>query len=178
MLHFRVYYCFIALVFFFFLFVLVVYYYCCILITSTLTFISLALPMNLRLFVRLIFLRLTACDDRTIINNSISHLTRNQDGHWVRMYVYWWSWVERTATPLEPQSRFGDKLLDIWMVCPQNGTAVLKGLMWRQHTTIAGTGTIYRTVWYCCASVLDAVRQCYFPWFLYLALCLDVLVRV
>ena len=31
-------------------------------------------------------------------------------------------------TPLEPQSRFGDKLLEIWQVCPQNGTAVLKGL--------------------------------------------------
>ena len=30
-------------------------------------------------------------------------------------------------TPLEPQSRFGDKLLDIRLVCPQNGTAVLKG---------------------------------------------------
>ena len=29
---------------------------------------------------------------------------------------------------LEPQSRFGDKLLIIWVVCPQNGTAVLKGL--------------------------------------------------
>ena len=26
------------------------------------------------------------------------------------------------------QSRFGDKLLGIWLVCPQNGTAVLKGL--------------------------------------------------
>ena len=31
-------------------------------------------------------------------------------------------------TPLEPQSRFGDKLLENLMVCPQNGTAVLKGL--------------------------------------------------
>ena len=29
---------------------------------------------------------------------------------------------------LEPQSRFGDKLLKIWRVCPHNGTAVLKGL--------------------------------------------------
>ena len=26
-------------------------------------------------------------------------------------------------TPLEPQSRFGDKLLEIWLVCSQNGTA-------------------------------------------------------
>ena len=31
-------------------------------------------------------------------------------------------------TPLETQSRFGDKLLEIRLVCPQNGTAVLKGL--------------------------------------------------
>ena len=29
-------------------------------------------------------------------------------------------------TPLEPQSRFGYKLLEIRLVCPQNGTAVLK----------------------------------------------------
>ena len=29
---------------------------------------------------------------------------------------------------LEPQSRFGDKLLGIRLVCPQHGTAVLKGL--------------------------------------------------
>ena len=28
-----------------------------------------------------------------------------------------------------PQSRFGDKLLEIWVVCPQNRTAVLKGLI-------------------------------------------------
>ena len=31
-------------------------------------------------------------------------------------------------TPLEPQSRFGDKPLKYQVVCPQNGTAVLKGL--------------------------------------------------
>ena len=32
-------------------------------------------------------------------------------------------------TPLGPQSRFGGRLLEIWMVCPQHGTtAVLKGL--------------------------------------------------
>ena len=35
-----------------------------------------------------------------------------------------------SSTPLEPQSRFGGKLLEIGLVCPQNGTAVLKGLMW------------------------------------------------
>ena len=31
-------------------------------------------------------------------------------------------------TPLEPQSRFGDKPVKFQIVCPQNGTAVLKGL--------------------------------------------------
>ena len=31
-------------------------------------------------------------------------------------------------TLLGPQSRFGDKLPRIWLVCPKNGTAVLKGL--------------------------------------------------
>ena len=31
-------------------------------------------------------------------------------------------------TPLEPQSRFGDKPVKFQVVCPQNGTAVLKGL--------------------------------------------------
>ena len=31
-------------------------------------------------------------------------------------------------TLLEPQSRFGNKLLGIRVVCPQNGTAFLKGL--------------------------------------------------
>ena len=34
--------------------------------------------------------------------------------------------VFSTLTPLEPQSRFRDKLLEIWLVCPHNGTAVLK----------------------------------------------------
>ena len=34
----------------------------------------------------------------------------------------------RLLTPLEPQSRFGDKPLGFQVVCPQNGTAVLKGL--------------------------------------------------
>ena len=31
-------------------------------------------------------------------------------------------------TLLGPQPRFGDQLLGIWVVCPPNGTAVLKGL--------------------------------------------------
>ena len=37
-------------------------------------------------------------------------------------------------TPLEPQSRFGDKPLKFQVVCPQNGTAVLKGLNDRGDT--------------------------------------------
>ena len=41
-------------------------------------------------------------------------------------------------TPLEPQSRFGDKLLKIWVVCPQNGTAVLKAFG-RAHLAVATT---------------------------------------
>ena len=32
-------------------------------------------------------------------------------------------------TPLEPQPRFVGKLLEIRVVCPQNGTAVLKGIL-------------------------------------------------
>ena len=32
-------------------------------------------------------------------------------------------------TPLEPQSRFGDKPVKLYVICPQNGTAVLKGLI-------------------------------------------------
>ena len=35
---------------------------------------------------------------------------------------------KNALTPLEPQSRFGDKLPQFQVVCPQNGTAVLKGL--------------------------------------------------
>ena len=38
------------------------------------------------------------------------------------------SYTEHALTPLEPQSRFGDKLLEIRLVCPQNGASVLKGL--------------------------------------------------
>ena len=31
-------------------------------------------------------------------------------------------------TPLEPQSRFGDKIVKFQVICPQNATAVLRGL--------------------------------------------------
>ena len=37
------------------------------------------------------------------------------------------------VTPLEPQSRLGDKPLEIRAVYPQNGTAVLKGLSIMRH---------------------------------------------
>ena len=39
-------------------------------------------------------------------------------------------WVDTLLlTPLEPQSRFGDKLHESCVVCPQNGAAVLEGLI-------------------------------------------------
>ena len=47
--------------------------------------------------------------------------------------------------PLEPQSRFGDKPLKFQVVCPPNGTSVLKGLktdraagvdMWRYYVFV------------------------------------------
>ena len=38
--------------------------------------------------------------------------------------------VTAGLTPLEPQSRFGDKQLEIWLACHRNGTAALKGLNW------------------------------------------------
>ena len=44
-------------------------------------------------------------------------------------------------TPLEPQSRLGTKLLEIRLVCPQNGTAVLKGLR-GTHNEDGGFGNI------------------------------------
>ena len=36
--------------------------------------------------------------------------------------------IPAQLTLLEPQSRFGDKSLGVRLVCPQIGTAVLKGL--------------------------------------------------
>ena len=44
----------------------------------------------------------------------------------VRLPSGWEKKVGLTLSGL--QSRFGDKLLEIWAVCPHNGTAVLKGL--------------------------------------------------
>ena len=46
------------------------------------------------------------------------------------------------VNPLEPQSRFGDKVLEIRADCPQNGTAVLKGLRERQHHHPIGSVSI------------------------------------
>ena len=50
----------------------------------------------------------------------------------------------RRLTLLEPQSHFGYKPLKFQVVCPQNGTAVLKGLK--------GDGW---SVYYCCGSSVD-----------------------
>ena len=44
-------------------------------------------------------------------------------------------------THLEPQSRFRDNLLEIYVVCPQNGTAVLKGS--RDHRSYECTAVFY-----------------------------------
>ena len=48
-------------------------------------------------------------------------------------------------TLLEPQSRFGGKPLNFQLVCPQNGTAVLKGLILEL---------------YCCCCVPCVARVC------------------
>ena len=39
----------------------------------------------------------------------------------------------RVLTLVEPQSHFGDKPVKFQVVCPQNGTAVLKGLSAQEH---------------------------------------------
>ena len=38
-------------------------------------------------------------------------------------------WYFCCTSAFEPRSRLGPKLLEIWLVCPQNGTAVLKELI-------------------------------------------------
>ena len=45
--------------------------------------------------------------------------------------------VSRGLTLLEPQSRFGDKPRKFQVVCPQNGTAVLKGSYVRTYVRTA-----------------------------------------
>ena len=40
----------------------------------------------------------------------------------------WAELADFQLTLLEPQSRCGDKPLKFQVICPQNGTAVLKGL--------------------------------------------------
>ena len=52
-------------------------------------------------------------------------------------------------TPLEPQSRFGDKVLEIRVECPQNGTAVLKGLTLPAPVNLLFRGTIVNRTKYC-----------------------------
>ena len=49
-----------------------------------------------------------------------------------------------SLTPLEPQSRFGDTLLEVWVVCPQNGTAVLKGLSEEPQKKMGWTSIVER----------------------------------
>ena len=48
---------------------------------------------------------------------------------------------KHALTLLEPQSHFGDKALKLQVVCPQNGTAVLKGLR-GAHNENGGFGNI------------------------------------
>ena len=62
-------------------------------------------------------------------------------------------------TPLEPQSRVGDKLLEVRMVCPQNGTAVLKGLSaTRIYTSRATMNTNYW--WVLITTIINFNLQC------------------
>ena len=39
-------------------------------------------------------------------------------------------------TPLETQSRFGGKPVKLYVICPQNGAAVLKGLIENKNTNL------------------------------------------
>ena len=55
-----------------------------------------------------------------------------------------------SLTPLEPQSRFGDKVLEIRVNCPQNGTAVLKGLSRRVallNSSVRRFSIVFRRFW-------------------------------
>ena len=58
------------------------------------------------------------------------------------------------STPLEPQSRFGDKPLKFQVVCPQNGTAVLQGL-----TTVTNQVPLAITTVIFCAHVFPSILQ-------------------
>ena len=58
-------------------------------------------------------------------------------------WLFPFSWLIRMLTPLEPQSRFGDKPVKFEVVCPQNGTAVLKGLRLCAQTSPLFTRTRY-----------------------------------
>ena len=56
--------------------------------------------------------------------------------------IFCWRGEWGVLTLLGPQSRFGDKSLEIRLVCPQIGTAVLKVLSLKGSTaSYAGTGT-------------------------------------
>ena len=58
--------------------------------------------------------------------------------------------MARALTLLEPQSRFGDKPVKFQVVCPQNGTSVLKGLIC-QNTSLFTAVAYCR--WYCCTII-------------------------
>ena len=53
-------------------------------------------------------------------------------------YHTYWCWYRIVLTLLELQSRFGDESLGIWVVCPHNGTAVLKRwiVLWHFHRIV------------------------------------------
>ena len=68
----------------------------------------------------------------------INHQVGSDDLPEVRMLRIHWG--KGGLTLLEPQSRFGDKSHGIRMVCPQIGTAVLKGLTCTTpHDTLSST---------------------------------------
>ena len=68
--------------------------------------------------------------------------------------------ITPSLTLLEPQSRFGDKPLKFQVVCPQNGTAVLEGLI-RQairdgnFVSVAACQSVAhsKAAFYCCCSL-------------------------
>ena len=68
-----------------------------------------------------------------LLRCNISAVSWFGDQSWKNRHGHWVCWMSTggnndSLTHLEPQSRFGDKLLRIRVLCPQNGTAVLNGL--------------------------------------------------
>ena len=56
--------------------------------------------------------------------------------------------LSENLTLLEPQSRCGGKPLKLQVVCPQNGTAVLKGLKSSLKPAYLYIGYVYNVPWY------------------------------